>query len=79
MHLENEKDMLSNELISMREMSTKVIEDRKHLESERKILETKLAEKTRQTNLLEMKLKRYEKRIKYQAILVHKQVSSFVL
>ncbi|XP_066936819.1 protein WWC2-like isoform X2 [Clytia hemisphaerica] len=57
MHLESEKDLLSNELISMRDVSTKVIEDRNRLENDRKILETHLAEKTRQTNLLEMKLK----------------------
>lgn len=56
--LESEKDMLTHELLSMREMSSKVIEDRLHLENERKIIESKLVEKTRQTNLLELKLKR---------------------
>ena len=59
MHLENEKDLLNNELLSMRDLSAKALEDRKHLENERKMLQTQLAEKTQQTNLLEMRLKRY--------------------
>lgn len=59
MDLENEKGLLNNELLSMRDLSAKVLQDRQLLENERKFIQTQLAEKTQQTNLLEMKLKRY--------------------
>ncbi|XP_065670616.1 protein WWC3 isoform X6 [Hydra vulgaris] len=55
--LEEEKELLMRDLISAREFSSKVIDDRMQLEKERKLLKRQLAEKTRQTNLLELKLK----------------------
>jgi len=56
-HLEYEKEMLIRDLLSAREISNKVIEDRMLLENERTQLKEQLAQKTRQTNLLESKLK----------------------
>lgn len=56
--LEYEKEVLLRDLYSAREISNKVIEDRTQLENERKLLKQQLQQKTRQTNLLELKLKR---------------------
>lgn len=55
--LEYEKEVLLKDLLSAREISNKVIEDRTQLENERKILQQQLQQKIRQTNLLESKLK----------------------
>ena len=56
--MEHEREMLMHDLLSARDMSEKVVEDRLQLEKERQILKQQLYEKTQQSNLLQMRLKR---------------------
>jgi len=55
--LEVEREKLLHDLESAREFSSKVIQDRRHLEQERHRLKQMLQEKTKLTNMLETKLK----------------------
>ena len=59
MQLEVEREKLLVDLESAREFSSKVIQDRRQLEEERRRLKQMLQEKTKLTNMLETKLKRY--------------------
>ena len=58
MQLEVEREKLLHDLESAREFSTKVVQDRRQLEEEKRRLRQMLQEKTKLTNMLETKLKR---------------------
>lgn len=58
MQLEVEREKLLVDLESAREFSSKVEQDRRQLEVEKRRLKQMLLEKTKLTNMLETKLKR---------------------